>query len=173
MLPIFTIDLTTHQHIKEELLSLIDKEDSVKVDNSWGDNIDQISNTDWYSGNGKTKDYWKILYPHIKETIEPILYDKFFFKGWKITNYWFQQYKNGDEHTWHFHGASMYNFVYYVEKPNGVPTTEMIIPMTGQIIQPKVEEGQILVFPSIMRHRSPPNPSDERKTIIAFNVDIK
>lgn len=164
MLPIFTIDFKYHNDIKDKLIELINETETAM--------IDRISRSDW-SSDIHLKEYWKFLLPYITKTIEPIIYEKFFFKGWDVSNYWFQQYEKGDEHEWHFHGSTMYNFVYYVEKPNDAPSTQIMMPITGQIMEPKVEEGQILVMPSIVRHRSAPNQSNGRKTIIAWNINIK
>ena len=84
---------------------------------------------------------------------------------------WYQQYYNGDTHSWHDHtGGSSFSFIYYLELPEGTPGTEFLDPWSGCIHTPEVKEGDLLVFPSFVLHRSPPNQSDKRKTIISVNV---
>jgi hypothetical protein len=109
------------------------------------------------------------LYPMIYEEIENIhkvlLVPKF-----ELQNFWFQQYESNDYHSWHNHFQSTYASVYYVELPDASVATEFKNPVTGEIIKPSVKEGDILTFPASIIHRSPPNNSGGRKTIIAINT---
>ena len=43
-------------------------------------------------------------------------------------------------------------------------------PITKETHQPPVEEGDILMFPGFLFHRSPKNQSSEMKSVIAFNA---
>ena len=89
-----------------------------------------------------------------------------------IKNIWFQQYKKGDSHSWHTHPDCMLSNIFYLEKPPGTDT-EFFNYETQQLYAPiKVDEGSLLVFPSYISHRSKPNPSDKRKTIISFNTNL-
>jgi ectoine hydroxylase-related dioxygenase (phytanoyl-CoA dioxygenase family) len=40
-------------------------------------------------------------------------------------------------------------------------------------VQPEVREGEILFFPSNIWHRSPPNNTNTRKTVVPFNISLK
>jgi hypothetical protein len=163
MLPILITKFERHKELKDQILNLID--DSISESSSHFS--DKISKTDYYC-QGSNK-YWDIIYPHLnyamKYTMDKIQYDE-----WEIDGYWFQQYNHSDIHGWHYHPKTFYSNVYYLEKPKDGPGTELVVPLTGEIISPKVEEGEILTFPSIMKHRSPTNISSERKTVIAFNI---
>ena len=88
----------------------------------------------------------------------------------QVNEIWFQQYKQGGEHGWHTHGSN-YTGVYYLELPKSSPHTELISE-NGNVFVPKIKEGDVLIFPSFISHRAPPNYSTERKSIISFNVDF-
>ena len=51
--------------------------------------------------------------------------------------------------------------------PDGYGTEFKI---NDRIIRPKVKEGDLLVFPPDVLHRSPENTSGEEKIIISFNT---
>jgi len=88
----------------------------------------------------------------------------------KIFKWWFQQYRKNDTHSWHTHGKSNWAIVYYVELPEEAPPTLFLNLYNHEIIEPGVSEGDVIIFPANMPHTSPPNKSNERKTIIAMNV---
>ena len=60
--------------------------------------------------------------------------------------------------------------LYYVELPDKSLTTILKDPETGKEIIPDVKEGQILTFASDILHRAPRNFSNNRKTVIPFNI---
>jgi hypothetical protein len=85
-------------------------------------------------------------------------------------NLWFQQYVKGNKHDWHTH-AENYSGVYYLEMSEGSPGTEIY---DGErVIRPKVLEGDLCIFPSTAIHRAPVFETDDRKTIISFNLELK
>jgi len=83
---------------------------------------------------------------------------------WEIQNIWFQQYKEGDEHDWHNHPHTQFSNVYFLELPSTNMKTEFA---THPDIN--VSEGDVITFPAHLVHRSKPNQSNKRKTIISFN----
>jgi hypothetical protein len=83
-----------------------------------------------------------------------------------------QQYYKKDTHDWHNHNCS-WSAVYYVELSKDSPRTQLIEPYSSNIITPNVNEGDILIMPGNVEHCSPPNQSDNRKTIISFNFIIE
>ena len=85
----------------------------------------------------------------------------------EVDNIWFQQYKKGNQHTWHRHKFSIFSNVYYVDLAEGVSKTTFRF--LGKEFSVEVNEGQILTFPSYLEHCSKPNLSDKIKTVIAFN----
>jgi len=82
---------------------------------------------------------------------------------------WIQYVKN-NTHTWHVHGEN-YTGVYYLEFPKDSPKTELVdqLNLNKKIIIEAVE-GDVVIFPSFIIHRSPKVISDLRKTIISFNL---
>ena len=77
---------------------------------------------------------------------------------------WFQQYLQGSDFGWHQHDGH-FAVVYYVELPDSSESTDFL-----QYGQFEVKEGDILLFPTFMVHRSPEITSNKRKTIISTNI---
>ena len=88
-----------------------------------------------------------------------------------IHNGWFQQYTDGGQHSWHNHTDCQFANVYFLELPDEEYKTE-IVDENGDIIEFAVKEGDVLSFPSWMLHRSKPNFSKHRKSIISFNTSF-
>ena len=82
----------------------------------------------------------------------------------RMSSVWFQQYMQGSDFGWHQHGGH-FAVVYYVELPDPNEATEFL-----QYGKFDVKEGDLLIFPTFMVHRSPEIKSNKRKTIIATNV---
>jgi len=119
------------------------------------------------------KQYGSIIFDNIKEYIEEL---KKLFNCNKITihNYWYQQYIKNNFHSWHTHGGSNFSTVYYIELPNNKYQTEFFDCIKKSYINiGKVEEGDILTFPSYITHRSKKIEEDTRKTIFSFNLSIE
>ena len=75
-------------------------------------------------------------------------------------------------HPWHTH-ASNFTGVYYLEYPEGSPSTEVISPYTGEKhCLDMASEGDFIVFPSHWIHSSGIPMGEGRKTIISFNFDM-
>ena len=56
--------------------------------------------------------------------------------------------------------------------PEDSPKTEWIDPVTQEHKEFNVQEGDIITFPSWIKHRSTTNLSKGTKTIISWNMDI-
>ena len=164
--PIIIKKFDHHEEIKDELLSIINNHESVYFSNDW----DKVR-TDYYV---EKRDYANLLLPKINIFLENVFANNLNFKTYMknemISLFWFQQYNVLDTHDWHIHERSMYNLIYYVEKSDNCPSTELKSPVSDKIFSPNVNEGDVLLFPSFLIHRSAPNQSDKRKTIIAFNL---
>jgi hypothetical protein len=160
--------LEEHTSIKNDLLSLIDSE-PVAIKSS--DPTNSITKVDWESATNPNRPWTQILSPilinHLDQVGQTLGY-----KGCKINELWYQQYIYNDRHGWHVHGSN-FTGVYYLELPENSPITEMVPPYEqNQIVNPVVEEGSILVFPSYTIHRAPIMQDNLRKTIISFNFDL-
>jgi hypothetical protein len=172
-LPILFFKNPNHERDKQKILDLIEREPSSPIKCCDEENCDcnnNISNSDWREPDVGERKYWNEFYSGIKDDLHEVYTKTLLYEQYQIDNYWFQQYNKKDTHDWHWHERCFYANVYFVELPEDAPPTELQIPITGEIIRPNVKEGDILIFPSILRHRSAPNESDKRKTVIAFNV---
>jgi len=81
---------------------------------------------------------------------------------------WFHQMNKGDYDNWHNHFACQWIGIYYIDLPEGEQTE--LMDFEGNVFQPEVKEGDLLIFPSGYVHRSP--PCNNRKTIVAFNFSV-
>ena len=164
-IPYFIVPLAEHIEIKETLLKII-KEDEIPGKNSEGQNIYK---TDFFAQE-KARLYYKIIMPLIDKSLRKfshiLEYDKLISKPSSI---WYQQYNKLNYHSWHHHGDARWSVVYYVELAEDSPGTQFKDCITSKYISPNVKEGDILIFPGWMLHRSPPNLSKKRKTIISCN----
>jgi len=133
----------------------------------------KVSNTDWYLPPSRPRTYIDPISCDIECAIKQLCQTAYVGMtdcGLKtnVINYWFQQYESGDYHDWHIHDV-MYAVVVFIELAPGAETRFMVQGVEHRV---PVEEGQILVFPGVLPHCSPPNNTGKRKTSIALNVSI-
>lgn len=161
--PIIISTLESHNSIKTKILSLIENGEYKPLDNL----DEQISRTDWDRNNNK--EYQNIVLPHIIQSVGP-LFQRMNYLSFEETHIWFQQYETQDFHGWHRHPGTDWGFVYYLELPEDGPPTEFRNPMNkNETYLPHVKEGQFVLFPSFLEHRSNENNSTKRKTVIVTN----
>ena len=85
---------------------------------------------------------------------------------------WYQQYVKNNIHGWHTHGEN-YTGVYYLDFPKNASKTELIDQYNiHKKITIKAKEGDVVIFPSFIIHRSPKMTNDTKKTIISFNLQF-
>ena len=194
------VDVIDHSIMKEFVLDLIDNMpskdvgvDTINLDDNYTDlerdYESHISKTNWQDE--IFGEEWAQIWPHflspedqirVVNSIKNNYPDRDWSKG-EVTESWFNQYiaESGSEHPWHHHAEServagqknpcinLAN-IYYVELPDRSLTTILKDPETGKEIIPDVKEGQILTFASDILHKSPRNLSNNRKTVIPFNI---
>ena len=161
--------LQHHKEIKTPLLSLIeDAEYDPCID--LGCDTD-ITKTDWKNSDNFERPWVKFLNQYLlNEILES--YKDCGYDGFTLHEIWFQQYVQNSKHGWHTH-SSNFTSVYYLELPDGTPKTQLVNPYNqSTIIEPEIEEGDILIFPSFVLHKAPPNLSEDQKTIISFNTNV-
>jgi hypothetical protein len=127
-----------------------------------------ISNTDWQLNKNYNRPYYKFIEPVISILCKELKNKYNHTDELKVSDYWFQQYKNLDYHLWHEHLNSTFSAVYYVDIDGKTPSTTFNI--LGDEISININEGDILVSPSFLSHCSKPNLSLKTKTVIAFNL---
>ena len=130
-----------------------------------------LENTDWYLPSDRRRTYLEPVMQDLDIALQK-LHDATYFDmpsskfAPRIVNYWFQQYGLGNFHDWHVHDV-MYAAIIYVELDKGAETRFRI---KGEEHKMPIEEGQILLFPGLVPHRSPLNTTGKRKTSIALNI---
>lgn len=124
-----------------------------------------MSHTDYKIHEGEKpyqpyKSLWReMVSPYIKEYMESFGCNKL-----REHNTWFAQYYDGADFGWHTHTGTNLSCVYLLE---GTPRDAT--QFWGFDI--KVKEGDLVLFPAMVKHRSP-QVNHGRKTIIAQNMDI-
>jgi hypothetical protein len=165
-IPIHVVSLKEHFEIKPVILDLIEKSVNEKLVNA----TEMVSKTDWRYSNSSDRKYLNFVMPFLQKNLFEVC-KKYNSIGLKIGNAWFQQYLQDDVHEWHIHGYSHLSAVYFLEIPNNTIKTE-IKDLSNNIIQYEANEGDIVIFPSFLYHRSPMNKTKSRKTIISLNIDL-
>ena len=90
---------------------------------------------------------------------------------------WYQKYYNMVEHKAHTHGFTGWSSIIYVEfDPEIHESTKFFSPFRQpwdcdmETFQPKVKEGDMILFPSSVLHEAPLTRTDTRRTIISYNI---
>lgn len=167
--------LKEHTELKNKILDCIDQI-SITSETSWSAKnnyyTDSITKLDWNMGNDFTRPWVKLFLPSFMNKLEA-MFNHLGYHGVKLNDVWFQQYFKGDTHGWHIHGST-FTGVYYLEFNDQSPSTQLLDPFNqNEIITVDVKEGDLLVFPSFIIHRAPEIMTDQRKTIISFNIDLE
>ena len=167
--------LIEHDLIRNELLNLIENDYDGIVEGrafipgySGNDDKTKINRLDFNRHSNENRPWVKCienhLFPQLQKMIESIG-----FTYYQIKALWYQQYEKGDIHDWHVH-TEHYTGVYYLELPKSAPNTFLC--NKNEILTPEVEEGDIVMFPAMTPHMSPRIKSNERKTIVSFNLNL-
>ena len=188
---IFKYSITNWEEKKPKLLSLLDFSDDGVLQS--GDTV----HTDFYTEKGNPsyfEDWIDILKDDFNDIFNqgdilvppPMGYDSEERKHLLCTpkespwQLWSQSYDNGHYHGAHNHGVGNLSCCLYLEfDPNyhlGAKFySPYVDPWTGfySDATPQVEEGDILMFPSMLLHEAPNNQSEVRRTIMAFNIPLK
>jgi hypothetical protein len=172
-IPFFIKDFPDHEKHKYKILSLMMQEEGLPINESSPEEgeTERIIRTDWRSTkNIKEKKYVQYVLDVLDKDLREI-FKSMGYHGIRYQGMWFQQYNRLDFHSWHRHHNSEWNFVYYLEFAKDCPATEFRNPLNkNETFIPEVTEGQYVLFPSLLAHRSAPNQSRERKTVIAMNI---
>lgn len=162
--------IDNHNIIKPQILSLIDQSNDVGINLTNENYIDQVSKLDWDNSTDQNRRWVQVFLPVLIPQLNRIV-NHLGFNTIIIYDLWYQQYKKNNTHGWHIHGNN-FTCVYYLELPNQAPKTELVDPLTKNILVQDVNEGDLIIFPSFTIHRAPIVECDLRKTIISFNIDF-
>ena len=170
-IPYVIKQVSSHTHIKNKLLEEIKKSEGnilSQTDDYYSDNI---SKYDWHLNMDFDRPWVQFFQPHLRKELLEIL-NQLRFTNYYLKIQWYQQYLNGGTHGWHTHSDN-YTGVYYLEMSENSPRTQLVNPINQtEIIDLDVKEGDIVLFPSFVIHRAPVNNSNNRKTIISFDINV-
>ncbi len=164
----YVLNITEHKEFKEYMLGYISKQPCTPLVEC----NDDITNTDWQNSQDHNREYVKkfknILNPYLTKITKALYAETFY-----VNNMWYQQYANNSKHQWHRHTECNWSAVYYLELPsNDVATQLFDIPNNKIVHEKNIKEGDLFLFPSNILHRSPPNLTNNIKSIISFNLDF-
>tara|TARA_R100001377_G_scaffold77494_1_gene54781 strand:+ start:1175 stop:1741 length:567 start_codon:yes stop_codon:yes gene_type:complete len=166
--PIIINKFYHHHQLKEKLLNLIDKSDSDQISNN---TLDKFIKLDWNKSNNFERPWVKYINTYLYNQLISMV-SKIGFNSIHINDLWYQQYGKNGQHNWHIH-ADNFTGVYYVELEND-QYTQLLNPYNlNEAYSYKVQEGDFIVFPSYIIHRSGINITDKTRTIISYNFNVK
>ena len=169
-IPFLKYVVKDHAIIKEEILNNIKKMGKFSLIQNDLNYNQKISNSDWHLGINFIR-YYKDNLINVWEDITKYINELYGIDHkLSVTNYWFQQYEKNDLHSWHIHQGCLFSCVYYVDIQKDTPKTSFKL-FDKSEIEIKMNEGEILIFPSFLQHCSKQNQSNKTKTIISFNIN--
>jgi len=168
-LPFYKFSLENWEEDKKEILDALPKEKLVETEH---ENI----HTDFFDY--ATKD---ILPPYadlLMDILSPCM-SKVMHREWiGLCAMWYQTEHKYQSHMLHNHGTVGWSSVLYVDYDPKVHTATRFLSPVGVVVgkggmldwfQPKVKEGDYIIFPSNIAHEALPNMSDVPRTIISCN----
>ena len=166
--PIVVEKFAPHDSLRDVVLNEINNQQFVPI----VDPSASINRADWDVPREVWRNYIAILYPHFAEHMEKVK-THLGYTRLDILNIWFQLYiSETDFHDWHTHSGCNYSCVYYLELKNDNCRPEFMN-IDGSVFSLDVKEGDLICFPSHVKHRSPKFTGTDRKTIIAFDCNIE
>ena len=88
---------------------------------------------------------------------------------WVVFAVWGANYRNGDYTRYHAHRPSTFSFCYYVKADEGA--SPLVFSELDYELYP--EEGQLVVFPSYLKHGVPSQRGDGKRMVISGNIIAK
>jgi len=161
--PLYKLNIPEHNLIRDVLLLLLGET------KSYSSQIDNISSLDWEDASNLNREWVSFFLPFWNQQVLKVIKD-IDCQSYFLQDIWFQQYTDNGEHGWHTHRGN-FTGVYYLELNKKSPRTEIIDPFSKRKFSVRVKEGDMIIFPSHIRHRSPINIG-KRKTIISWNFEI-
>lgn len=160
----FIQEIKEHKEFKSFMLNYI-------LNNNFNSHIN-VSITDWTDAKNPDREYVIEISKFLKTYLANVS-RKLKALDIQVSNIWFQRYFKHSEHEWHYHPKSNWTAVYYVELPEEKVKTQLYDLSKDKIIDDiKLKEGDLFIFPANILHRSPPNISEEPKTIVSFNINF-
>ncbi len=134
--------------------------------------------TDFFINQNRSKlpSYSKVVIDSISENLND--FESEYPKKVAISSMWFEKSLKSNYHGAHNHGSLGFSAVLFVEfDPLEHKATRLISPFSsfysGGLMEHNpegVNEGTLLIWPSIIIHDVEPNKSEKQRTIISFNI---
>jgi len=158
---VYLFNIEKHKQLKNKILKNIKATPFTKIDN--------VYKTDWEIDHYLERKYWdqniQEIFNNCTSFIKKDLYGDIEFNTF-LHNYWFHIYNKNSEFKWHTHDKTNFSGIYYISLPDKKYRTEFL----G--LKTEAQEGNILIFPAFLAHRSPINKSIKNKTVLAFNFSL-
>ena len=173
--PYFINKVEEHSDFKQKFLNLFDEVGVGSVGNKYM----SLVNTSYpqyipYPNNkydGNKDDEWVVMFLKLINKYRNEVLDYLNHGIVEQSTPWFHQYEEGDTLPWHSHGGYNYSMVYYLELPENRCKLQFlnVLDNSSEIKDIDVKEGDLVIFPSSIVHRSPKNDLNRRMTILAGN----
>tara|TARA_R110002020_G_scaffold10220_1_gene39426 strand:- start:243 stop:830 length:588 start_codon:yes stop_codon:yes gene_type:complete len=161
-----------HEEYKQNILNYIkeDKSSSFKKKDEYYN--DNLLRDDWLQSSNWERPWIKYAGPDLQEHLL-MFAQELGYQHIDIKNLWYQQYGYKGIHNWHIHGGN-YTGVYYLEYDDTCPLTEFVYPNNMEkSFSIEHKEGDMLFFPCFLMHRSPISQTNNRKSIISWNLEFE
>lgn len=164
--PFFYTKISPWEEVKNKILSIVEDQ-PYEMD-------DQGFKTDFFTKNSYSKDVYEILKPYVKSIVCKHITSTF---PEEVPDIWTQKYYARSEHSVHNHGNRGLSFILYLKfNPKVHKGTVFYAPFddifTGNTIAfcPDIQEGDLIAFPSVIKHSSQYQTSNEERMILSFNL---
>ena len=171
-IPLFIIRIADWGYKKEKLLSLVNWEEPEGT-KDFGESTHAFS--DYYIHLRTGCPYKEQFHKHLLEEFH--IFSERINTGFELRDLWAQRYYNTDGMEPHTHGTSSFSGVLYAEfDTKEHEATTFMAPFNNFITDrnlyctPKITEGSIVIFPSMLTHFAAANRSSKPRTIFSFNL---
>ena len=169
-IPLFVIEIADWERKKKRLLSMVAWDNSEAIeDNHFTDYHLNLKN-----GCSYQVEFGEVLSEEFQVLSNRLEADV------TIQAVWAQRYSKEKSMHVHRHGSNGFSCVLYVDfNPSQHEATTFISPFNNFVsdedltFTPKVKEGTLLVFPSMLLHYAAPNASSDVRTIFSVNIGTK
>lgn len=161
---LFVSKFKNHLELKDKLIYLINKTSADLFDNENNKVITDYEKDEDF-------EYKKVVVPYLLKEIENVLSLSSDLLT-KPKQVWFQQYRKDHFHSWHTHDNVQFGLIYFLKMKNNNYKTQFK-QLNGDKIDYNSNEGDVVIFPSYLPHRSPIIDIDrEEKIIIGMNFNV-
>lgn len=153
-----------HYEVRKKTIELIGKVAPDQFDNEENKTL-----TD-YEKQDQTLEYREYILPYFRDHIKRVfsLDNHLDIKTYQM---WFQIYNKGDFHNWHTHHKVQLNLIYFLKMPDTKSKTQFRR-LDGTPIEYEATEGDIILSPACLPHKSPNITDNREKIMIGLNFDI-